>query len=99
MNSPIWQKSNKGYEHLEFSMRLEKTNVKISRIFSLIVSLLCCVFVVSQSVKCVKKLLAAPQGTHVKVKDTASESGLSITICHNDLNIAYAKILSSCNLT
>ena len=72
---------------------------KNSSILDAVISIACGVFVVSQSVHCVKKLLAAPQGTHVQVKDTASEASLSITICHNDLSIAYQDILSSCNLT
>ena len=63
------------------------------------ISVACGGFVIWQSVKCVKKLLAAPQGTHIQVKDAASEPGLSITICHKDLTIAYADTLSSCNLT
>ena len=72
---------------------------KKSFIFNTLISITCGAFVVWQSVKCVGKLLAAPQGTHVQVKDTASEPRLSITICYNDLNVAYADTLASCNLT
>ena len=63
------------------------------------ISVACGGFVIWQSVKCVKKLLAATQGTHIQVKDAVSEPGLSITICHNDLSVAYGATLSSCNLT
>ena len=72
---------------------------KKSFIFNTIISIACSAFVIWQSVKCVGKLLAAPQGTHIQVKDAVSEPGLSITICHNDLSVAYGATLSSCNLT
>ena len=64
-----------------------------------LISVACGGFVIWQSVKCIEKFLAAPQGTRIQVKDAASEPGLSITICHNDLSVAYGATLSSCNLT
>ena len=73
--------------------------VKTSFILNFLIFLGCFVFVVFQSTQCLIKFIDAPEGTSVKVKSIASEPSLGVTICNNDLEVAYAGTLASCNLT